>query len=175
MSDLLAITDEDAEGLARLAAAQLRLALRFAERAEAEDDVDKACKLARTSERAARAYRQALLLKLKLQRGVPPQRATTSPAEAAHRDPVHVRMDDLEEAVERLRDEEKLDDEDEDWMADLAAEFDDMIAEGDFAEGDIVAQFARICEALELPLPAWAPQLAMSGEAELDAAPPDSS
>lgn len=68
MSDLLAITDEEAEGLARLAQAQLRLATRLSERALNEPDVDAACHLARASERVARGYRQSLLLKSRLGR-----------------------------------------------------------------------------------------------------------
>ena len=68
MSDPLAITDEEAEGLARLAQAQLRLALRLSERAQDEPDVDEACRLARASERVARGYRQSLLLKSRLGR-----------------------------------------------------------------------------------------------------------
>ena len=68
MSDLLAITDEEAEGLARLAQAQLRLATRLSERALDEPDVEAACSLARASERVARGYRQSLLLKSRLKR-----------------------------------------------------------------------------------------------------------
>jgi hypothetical protein len=68
MSDPLAITDEEAESLARLAQAQLRLATRLSERAFDEPDVDAACQLARASERVARGYRQSLLLKARLGR-----------------------------------------------------------------------------------------------------------
>jgi len=68
MSDPLAITEEEAEGLARLAQAQLKLATRLSERALDEPDVDAACRLARASERVARGYRQSLLLKSRLGR-----------------------------------------------------------------------------------------------------------
>jgi hypothetical protein len=48
-----------------------------------------------------------------------------------------------------------------------------MIADGDFAHGDVVAQFARICRALDLPFPAWAPELADTQAATDPPADPD--
>lgn len=68
MSDPLAITEDEALGLAQLAQAQLKLALRLSERALDEPDADEACRLARASERVARGYRQSLLLKSRLGR-----------------------------------------------------------------------------------------------------------
>jgi hypothetical protein len=148
------LTDADAQGLDALAAAQLRLALRFAERAEAAEDDDAACKLARSSERAARSYRQALLIKMKLRRGVPtelPERRSDPPS------PTLRRAHALGMAMERIADEERLDEDDADALMEA---FDDAIdvleAEPGFTEGDLTQQLARIYEAVKRPLPTWA-------------------
>ena len=143
------LTDADAQGLDALAASQLRLALRFAERAEAAEDDDAACRLARTSERAARSYRQLLLVKSKLksdrdtalrdevQSPVPP-----SPQEQAR---IDKRQRDLYEAAERVAHETLDDDEDIEFALEMA--FDivaDMAKAPGFADEDLDVQVARV-------------------------------
>lgn len=157
MSDPLAITDEEAEGLARLAQAQLRLAARLSERALDEPDVDAACRLARASERVARGYRQSLLLKSRLKR----DRDAAQREAAAHPVPrtpqqqarVNQRIRDVHEAVERVIEEhaEAFDEEDIDFMRVLVMET--LEAEGRddaFLAEPIEAQVARMCEMLGL-------------------------
>src|SRR5262245_57660644 len=68
MLDALDITEEDAAGLAELAAVHLKMAKEFAERAQVVDDPQLACKLASVSQRQARAYRQNLAMKMRLKR-----------------------------------------------------------------------------------------------------------
>lgn len=153
------LTDADAQGLDALAAAKLRLALRFAERAEAAEDVDEACKLARTSDRAARSYRQLLLVKAKLRRdrdaalreaaaGPPPP---PSPQEQAR---INRRRRDLCEAVERVACEALEDQEDIDFVLEMAfGAVDDMAAEPGFADADPAEQVDRIVADLGLDPP----------------------
>ena len=172
MSDPLAITDEEAEGLARLAQAQLKLATRLSERALEEPDVDAACRLARASERVARGYRQSLLLKSRLKRdrdGAAREAAARpvvrKPQEQAR---VNQRIREIHGAVERVIEEhpEGLDDDDIDDM--LVFVMETLETEGqdaDFLAESIEAQVARLCEMLGLPAP---------GTAEPTAAPDSS-
>ena len=68
MLEALDITEEDAAGLAELAAVHLKMAKEFAERAQVVADPELACKLAAVSQRHSRAYRQNLAIKLRLKR-----------------------------------------------------------------------------------------------------------
>lgn len=70
MLDALDITEAEAAGLSELAALDLATARRFTERAHAAEDPDEANRLARTAQRAARSYRQILLLKVRLKRAL---------------------------------------------------------------------------------------------------------
>ncbi|MBX3485624.1 hypothetical protein [Phenylobacterium sp.] len=150
---LFDLTDADAQGLDALAAAQLRLALRFAERAEAAEDDDAACKLARTSERAARSYRQILLIKSKLRRDL--DAAAHEPAAPAAPDPqaqqrINKRQRVLYEAVERLVIEDFPDDRDTaEFVLDMVHHaIDDMAREPGFADADLASQIAEVREAV---------------------------
>lgn len=156
MSDPFAITDEDMAGLEALASAQLRLALRFAERAEAEPDVDAACRLARASERAARGYRQSLLIKSKLRRDRDADRREVarnphprSPQDEARR---FKRQRDLYEAVERIACEVVEDRDEVEFILGLLCDQIDLMAasDADFADADLAAQVARLSHALDL-------------------------
>ena len=69
MYDASEFTAEDLQGLAELAALDLRMAKLFAARAEAEEDPDLASSYARTYQRSGRSYRQCLALKARLVRG----------------------------------------------------------------------------------------------------------
>jgi hypothetical protein len=161
MSDPLAITDEEAEGLARLAQAQLKLATRLSERALEEPDVDAACRLARASERVARGFRQSLLLKSRLkrdrdaaQREAAAQPVVRTPQEQAR---VNQRIRDVHTVVERVVEEhaEGLDDDDIDAM--LVFLMETLEAEGhddDFLAEPIEEQVTRLCEMLGVPAPA---------------------
>lgn len=117
MTDPLAITDEEALGLARLAQAQLRLATRLAERALDEPDAEAACGLARASERVARGYRHSLLLKSRLrrERDLARREAAANPIRRTPQEQsrVNQRIRQVHGAVERLACErlEHLDDE----------------------------------------------------------------
>lgn len=144
------LTDADAQGLDALAAAQLRLALRFGERAEAAEDDDAACKLARTSERAARSYRQILLVKSKLRRerdaaleNADSKRPPPGPQEQAR---INRRYRDLYEAVERIVVEAHADDEETaEFVLDMVrSALDDMIEEPGFADADLGLQIDRV-------------------------------
>jgi hypothetical protein len=75
MLDALDITEAEAAGLTELAALDLAMARRFAERAQAAEDPEVANRLARSYQRAARSYRQTLALKARLKREI---------AQAAH-------------------------------------------------------------------------------------------
>src|SRR5512140_2856098 len=68
MWDALAITEEEAAGLAELAQHDLAMARDFAQRARDERDPDTANELARSYQRMARSYRQTLALKVRLAR-----------------------------------------------------------------------------------------------------------
>ncbi|HEY0649130.1 hypothetical protein [Phenylobacterium sp.] len=173
MSDPLAITDEEAEGLARLAQAQLRLATRLSERALEEPDVDAACHLARASERVARGYRQSLLLKsrLKRDRDVAQREAAAHPAVRTPQQQARVnqRIREVHAAVERVFEEhaEALADEDVDDMLVFLMDTLEEEGHGDgFLAEPIEAQVARMCETFGLPAP---------GSATEAAAPPDTS
>lgn len=161
MSDLLAITDEEAEGLARLAQAQLRLATRLSERALDEPDVEAACSLARASERVARGYRQSLLLKSRLKRDGDADRrhAALNPLPGAVRQQASVnrRIRDVHAAVERIMAEcaEALDTEE---IGEIRLTLADVLEEESrnprFLAEPVEAQVARMCELFDLPAPA---------------------
>jgi hypothetical protein len=70
MLDALIITEAEAAGLSRLAALDLAMAEDFAARAQAAEDPDTACDLARSYQRMARSYRQSLALKVRLAREI---------------------------------------------------------------------------------------------------------
>ena len=185
MHDALAITEADAQGLAEVAEVQLRLARRFAERAEAEEDVDKACRLARASERAARGYRQSLLIKARLGRDAdraareaadrpPPGPQAPSPQQQAR---VNQRIRQVYEAVEAIVVEEieaerLVDDVD----ALLEFVFDNLQLEAEdpdaFLADDLATHIARTCDAFDLPSPGPPPAAAEPAAAD---PPPDSS
>jgi hypothetical protein len=163
MSDPLAITDEEAEGLARLAQAQLRLATRLSERSLDEPDVDAACRLARASERVARGYRQSLLLKsrLKRDRDAARREAATHPVARTPLEQARVnkRIRDVCHAVERLVAEraESFDGEEIDDMLTFALDTLEEEARDDgFLAEPMEAQVARLCDTLGLPAPASA-------------------
>ena len=160
MSDPLAITDEEALGLARLAQAQLRLATRLSERALDEPDVDAACRLARASERVARGYRQSLLLKSRLKRDqdVAQREAARNPVPRTPQQQARVnqRIRDVHAAVERVIEEqaETLDGEDADnileWLVETLEE--EGRDDGFLAE-PVETQIARMCDLFDLPRP----------------------
>jgi hypothetical protein len=120
MWDALAITEEEAAGLAELAQHDLAMAREFAERARAEKDPDTANELARSYQRMARSYRQTLALKVRLARAIraaereaqppPPPASYRSlypydpAASAIPRDQVRIqeRVQDLRPAVRRV-------------------------------------------------------------------------
>jgi hypothetical protein len=168
MSDPFAITDEEAEGLARLAQAQLRLATRLSERALDAADDEAACRLARASERVARGYRQSLLLKSRLKRDhdAAQREAVRNPVPRTPQQQARVnqRIRDVHAAVERVIEDqaETLDGEDADsileWLAETLGE--EGRDDGFLAE-PIEAQVARLCDLFELPRPG----LAQSGAA----------
>lgn len=81
MLDALDITEDEAAGLSDLAAIDLATAKRFAERAQAAEDPEVANRLARTSQRAVRSFRQTLALKARLRRELSAQ-ARDYPPEA---------------------------------------------------------------------------------------------
>lgn len=178
MSAPLDITDEEAEGLARLAQAQLRLATRLSERALDESDAETACHLARASERVARGYRQSLLLKSRLRRdrdavegeGRAPPQVRRAPRDG-ERD--ERRAAELYGAIERIAFEqgERLTDQQIDDLifGSLAAFADEKAEDDHFLDRPFAYQLARLCERLGLPAP---PPRAAPPEA---AAPPDSS
>lgn len=162
MSDALAITDADALGLAEVAEIQLRLARRFAERAEAEEDVDRACKLARATERAARGYRQSLLLKSRLMRDADRARREAIekplPRTPQQQSRIDRRVRILYEVVEaqiyaEYEDREQLD------VADLLMEglFETLekMAKADdgFADADFMQQVTDLCERYDVAPP----------------------
>jgi hypothetical protein len=68
MLDALTITEEEAAGLAELAALDLAMAKDFAARAHAAEDPAVANDLAKSYQRVARSYRQSLALKMRLAR-----------------------------------------------------------------------------------------------------------
>lgn len=163
MSDPLAITDEEAEGLARLAQAQLKLALRLSERALDEPDAETAGRLARASERVARGYRQSLLLKsrLKRDRDAAAREAAENPRPRTPHEQarVHRRIEQIHAAVEAVVCE-RVDLLDEDIDDALAFAADILEAEGadpDFLSEPLEDQVARVCAALDLPPPAGPP------------------
>ncbi|MBX3482287.1 hypothetical protein [Phenylobacterium sp.] len=179
MSADLAITAEDALGLADVAQVQLRLAKRFGERAEAEEDVDKACKLARACERAARGYRQSLLLKSRLFRDAENARCaaveTPRPRTAPQQARINKRVRELYTAVEdhiyAEVEAERLD-EAEFYLEGLLDTIERLAQADDaFADGDFEAQVAVVCDH-HLPPPELRspPPQAQTADAEAPAA-----
>ena len=161
MSDPLDITDEEAEGLARLAQAQLRLALRLSERALDEADAEASCRLARASERVARGYRQSLLLKSRLKREDEAARrqATLNPLPRTPQTQARVnqRIRDVHEAVERIIEDqaETLDPEAiDDLRVYLLETLEEEGRDDGFLAEAIETQIARMCDDLGLPRPA---------------------
>ena len=161
MSDPLDITDEEAEGLARLAQAQLRLALRLSERALDEPDADTSCRLARASERVARGYRQSLLLKSRLKREDEAARRQAAlnplPRTPQTQARVNQRIRDVHEAVERIIEDqaETLDPEAiDDLRVYLLETLEEEGRDDGFLAEPIETQIARMCDDLGLPRPA---------------------
>jgi hypothetical protein len=157
MSDPLAITDEEALGLARLAQAQLRLATRLSERAlEAADD-EAACHLARASERVARGYRQSLLLKSRLKRdrdaGARDAAANPLPRSPQQQARVNQRIRDVHAAVERLIVEHAEPFEHDDMRVILMDILEEDGQDESFLVEPIEAQVARMCQMFDLPPP----------------------
>lgn len=182
MIDPLAITDEEAEGLARLAQAQLRLATRLSERALDEPDVDAACHLARASERVARGYRQSLLLKsrLKRDRDAGAREAAASPGgRTVHeQSQINQRIREVYAAVDRVIAEhaEALDDEEVDDMRTfLLATLEDESQDHGFLDEPIEAHIVRMREMfVDLPPSGVSPD-SDETEDEAEAQPTDSS
>jgi hypothetical protein len=120
MWDALAITEEEAAGLAELAQHDLAMARDFAERARVEKDSDTANECARSYQRMARSYRQTLALKVRLAREMARAEREAQPppppddyrslypydpaASAIPRDEVRIqeRVQDLRPAVRRV-------------------------------------------------------------------------
>lgn len=160
MSDPFAITDEEAEGLARLAQAQLRLALRLSERAIEEPDADTAGRLARASERVARGYRQSLLLKSRLKR----DRETAEREAAADPRPrtpqeqarINQRVRDVHASVERIIVEQADEIDAGDARAILVFVMDALEEEArydGFLSEPVEAQVERMCQLFDLMPP----------------------
>jgi hypothetical protein len=101
MLDALTITEDEAAGLSELAALDLAMARDFAARAQAAEDPETACDLARSYQRMARSYRQSLALKVRLQRelGRAEREAPPTPADEAR---IAARRADLRAAVQRV-------------------------------------------------------------------------
>lgn len=100
MLDALDITEAEAAGLSELAAGDLATARHFGERARAAEDPDVANSLARTAQRAARSYRQILLLKARLRRELADQALNYPKPRDARA--VSRRMDEVRSAVARI-------------------------------------------------------------------------
>ena len=173
MNESLAITEADAIGLADVAEIQLRLTRRFAERAEAEEDMDRACRLAHAAERAARGFRQSLLLKSKLWRdGARAEREAVEkplPRTAQQQARIDRRVRQLYEAVEAHvhaeSEAERLDG--ADWrLRPLLRTIEKLAQVGDgFADEDFDEQVAQVCVRLQLPRPGACDTRAPSGAA----------
>lgn len=181
MIDPLAITDEEAEGLSRLAQAQLRLATRLSERALDEPDVDAACHLARASERVARGYRQSLLLKtrLKRDRDAAAREAAVAPGgRTVHEQSlINQRIREVYAAVDRVIAEhaEALDDEEVDDMRTfLLGTLEDESHDHGFLDEPIEAQIVRMREMFDLPPSGGSPESDETGD-EAEVRPADSS
>jgi len=106
MLDALAITEEEAAGLAELAALDLAMAKDFAARARAAEDPATANDLGRSYQRMARSYRQTLALKMRLAREMASHdRETIAERRARSGRPSASglkRADELRDAVERV-------------------------------------------------------------------------
>ncbi len=115
MWDALAITEEEAAGLAELAQHDLAMARDFAERARAAEDPDTANELARSYQRCARSYRQTLALKARLARDLAAAERAAAAATPREDARIRRRVDDVREAVERViwAEQEALETEDE--------------------------------------------------------------
>jgi hypothetical protein len=101
MLDALSITEAEAAGLSELAALDLAMARDFAARAQAAEDPETACDLARSYQRMARSYRQSLALKVRLQAQT--QRVARE-TPAAPRDEARIgdRLEAVRDAVQRV-------------------------------------------------------------------------
>lgn len=100
MLDALDITEAEAAGLSELAAIDLAMARRFAERAQATEDPEVANRLARSAQRAARSYRQTLALKVRLRRALS-EHAREYPRKRSVA-VIAQRMDEVRRAVTRV-------------------------------------------------------------------------
>ena len=107
MLGALTITEAKAAGLSELTALDLAMAMArdFAARAQAAEDPDTACDLARSYQRMARSYRQTLALKVRLAREM--ARADHPPAPAPPPVPrderrIEARVEELRGSVQRV-------------------------------------------------------------------------
>jgi len=150
MSDALDI-DEDLAGLNRLAQADLRLALAFAARAEAEADPEVAGGLARSYQRCARSYRQTLAMKARLKREAKrelrddraSERSEADRARQLHKARVHAAVKGLIWSEHEAAEAERLESDLDDFLDD------DALAE-DFPATPIAAHVARLSTDLGL-------------------------
>jgi len=164
MLDALAITEEEAQGLAELAQLDLAMARDFAARAQAAEDPDVAGDLARSYQRVARSYRQTLALKMRLARemvshsrevrpvgggAAPARHSPAAPGPSARR-----RADEVRAAVARVVWDEYERPEDE-AACDFTLEFLDetvleMAAGPGFAQRPLDELVAEACDLLGL-------------------------
>ncbi|MBU1377873.1 MAG: hypothetical protein KKE02_04310 [Alphaproteobacteria bacterium] len=158
MLDALDITEEEAAGLSELAAIDLATARRFAERAQATEDADVANRLARTSQRAARSYRQTLALKVRLRRALSEHARDYPPEPAETRAARHVA--EVRRAVSRVAwaEREALEgpeEEREDFFDDLMFAFcerlEACVGTETFERLPVDDAVVRICLDLDLP------------------------
>jgi hypothetical protein len=156
MWDALAITEEDAEGLAELARLELSMAKAFAERARTEEDPDTANALGRTAQRFGRCYRQSLALKSRLAREIAAaERAAAEAPRPRDEARISARVDEVRQAVERVLWTEA---ERPDWteartpeaLELLDAHLEVRALDDRFADRDLDAQVADLCRALGL-------------------------
>jgi len=174
------ITEEQFRGLDALAARDLRLALGFADRAEAAEDPEVANGLARSYQRAARSYRQTLALKARLVRDRKREdREDRKDGEAAARDSEarrEKRKVDIKNALESLI-WDQAENEIEGHL--LMGKFEDRLAveieSEDFEREPLHAIVSRICAAMGLAGAEGAPERPTGRPAPSHPAPPTSS
>lgn len=161
MLDALDITEDEAAGLSELAALDLVTARRFAERAQAAEDPEAANRLARTSQRAARSYRQTLALKVRLRRELSAQ-ARDYPLDPAETRPAR-RVAEIRRAVSRVAwaereahdgTDEEREDLFDDLMFTLGERLDACAGTETFDRLPVDEAIVRICLDLDLPEPA---------------------
>jgi hypothetical protein len=155
MLDALAITEEEAAGLAELAAMDLAMARDFAARARAAEDPEVANDLVRSYQRMARSYRQSLALKMRLAREIAraERDAPPPPRDEAR---IHSRVEEVRSAVGRViwTEYERSDSATDELRAEMVGVLDErlnLLALDDrFADPDLDAQVAATCRALSL-------------------------